>query len=480
VGRSGSATGVPGSAGPVRNLIIAMPQQFAGSLVGYPARVSFTAYCTAILVGGFLLTLPVARAPDRPPIDLVDAFFTATSACCVTGLVVRSTLHDFSPFGQGVILLLMQLGGLGIMTITTLVAFQLGGPTSMRQRAVLSETLGIRPGGELRWVAVAVAVTVLVAEALGFLLLTVATWGTAEPTVVVWRAGFHAVSAFCNAGFALSDTSFMADAGNLPVNAILCGLVIIGGLGFPVIFDVGSRLWNREPLWERLSTHSKLMFLGTGGLLVFGAVSFWLLEWEQSLAGQPLGTRILMGLFHSTTCRTAGFNTVDYASLADATLFLSIILMAIGAGPCSTAGGFKVSTFMTLLVRGWTSFRGREHANFFKRTIPPQAVERAAVTALLFAVLAIAALVAILVVEHRHGITDRPRWFLDCFFETISALGTVGLSTGITPLLSNPGKLTLVVLMLLGRLGPITVALALSYEQRPRQTTYLEEGPLFG
>jgi trk system potassium uptake protein TrkH len=248
-----------------------------------------------------------------------------------------------------------------------------------------------------------------------------------------------------------------------------------------VIFDIYSRLKAREPLWVRLSTHSKLMLVGTAGLLLYGMTTFWLLEWnEPTLADEPLLSKLLMGLFHSTTCRTAGFNTVNYGSLADATLFLTIILMAVGAGPCSTGGGFKVSTFMTLLVRGWSSFRGCEHANFFRRTIPPSAVERAAVTALLFAVLGIAALVALLVVEHSADVSERPRWFLESLFECISALGTVGLSTGITPLLSNPGKIILVGLMLLGRLGPISVALALSWEKRPYQTEYLEEGPLVG
>lgn len=457
-----------------------MPQQLAGSLVSYPAKISFYAYCSVILIGSLLLLLPASRAAGRPPLSPVDALFTATSACCVTGLAVRSTPHDFSFFGQSVILLLMQLGGLGIMTITTLVAFQLGGATSMRQRAVLAESLGISGGANLKWVTGAVTLVVLAAESIGFLLLCASTWGTAPAARVIWLSAFHSVSAFCNAGFALSDESFMSAAGNLPVNLVLCGLVIVGGLGFPVIFDIFSRLRRRELLWVRLSTHSKLMLVGTAGLLLYGMATFWLLEWNGALAGRPLVTRLLMGLFHSTTCRTAGFNTVDYASLADATLFLTIILMAIGAGPCSTAGGFKVSTFMTLLVRGWSSFRGYERANFFRRTLPPSAVERAAVTALLFAVLGIAALIAILVVENGASVSDRPRWFLESLFECISALGTVGLSTGITPLLSDPGKLILVMLMLLGRLGPISVALALSWEKRPYQTQYLEEGPLVG
>jgi trk system potassium uptake protein TrkH len=187
-----------------------------------------------------------------------------------------------------------------------------------------------------------------------------------------------------------------------------------------------------------------------------------------------------MGVFHSTTCRTAGFNTIDYGTLASSTLFLTIILMAIGAGPCSTAGGFKVSTLMTLLVSSWSSFRGLPRANIFRRTIPASAIRRAAATALLFGAVATVALVALLVVESRNPTSDRPRWFLESLFECISALGTVGLSTGITPLLSDPGKIVLIVLMFVGRLGPISAAMALSRQRTPYQPEYPEEEPLVG
>lgn len=454
--------------------------QFTGSLVGYPARVSFAAYALTILLGGLVLTLPACRQPGRPPVSLVDGVFTATSACCVTGLTVRSTVNDFSPLGQAVILLLIQLGGLGIMTITTLVAFQAGGQATLRQRAVIADTLGIKSGRDLRWVTFGVLATVVIAEAVGFAALLWATWGAGPARAVIWAALFHSISAFCNAGFALHDANLIPAAGNVPVNLTICGLIIVGGLGFPVIFDMLSRLRRREAFWERLHTQSKMMLIGTAGLLAFGAVTFWLLEWEDAIRGEPLVTKLLMGFFHSTTCRTAGFNTVDYAALSSATLFLAIILMAIGAGPCSTAGGFKVSTFMTLAVSAWSSFRGRRHANFFRRTIPHAAVERAAATSLLFAAIAIAALVTLLVVETNGSAAARPRWFLEALFECISALGTVGLSTGITPGLSDPGKLVLVLLMLVGRLGPITAAVALSRQQRTYQPEYPEEEPLVG
>jgi trk system potassium uptake protein TrkH len=456
-----------------------MPQ-FTGSLVSYPARVSFAAYVLTILLGGFALTLPACRQPDRPAVSFVDGVFTATSACCVTGLTVRSTLNDFSPLGQGLILLLIQLGGLGIMTITTLITFGAGGQATLRQRAVIADTLGVKSGRDLRWVTWALLATVLLAEAIGCIGLCWSNWGTAPVRDVLWTSLFHSVSAFCNAGFALHDQNLMPQAGSVPINLVICGLIIVGGIGFPVIFDVVSRLRAREPFWQRLHTQSKMMLIGTAALLAFGAAAFWVFEWEGALVGRPLAERLLMGLFHSTTCRTAGFNTVDYAALTSETLFLAIILMAIGAGPCSTGGGFKVSTFMTLAINSWSSFRGLKHANFFRRTIPHAAVERAAATSLLFAAVAIAALVALLVAESRGSLADRPRWFLEALFECISALGTVGLSTGITPSLTDPGKLVLVALMLVGRLGPITAAVALSRERRPYQPEYPQEEPLIG
>ena len=421
-----------------------MPQ-FTGSLVRYPARVSFAAYVVAVLLGGFLLTLPACRQPGRPPVSFVDGAFTATSACCVTGLTVRSTLNDFSFLGQALILALIQLGGLGIMTITTLVSFHIGGQATLHQRAVIAETLGIRSGRDLRWVTLGVLVTVLSAELVGFLLLCWADWGRGPAGSVVWRSLFHAVSAFCNAGFALHDDNLVPDAGRVSINLVICGLLI-----------------------------------GTALLLALGAVSFWMLEWGEALERETIGTRLLMGLFHSTTCRTAGFNTVRYVELSSATLFLAIVLMAIGAGPCSTAGGFKVSTFMTLVVSSWANFRGCRHANFFKRTIPAAAVQRATATALFFGAVAIVALVALLVVEARSTVATESRWFLRALFECISALGTVGLSTDLTPQLTDPGKLVLVGLMLLGRLGPITAAVALARERRTYLPRYPEEEPLIG
>ena len=366
------------------------------------------------------------------------------------------------------------------MTITTLAAFQIGGQATLRQRAVVADTLGIKGGSDLRSVALAVFLVVAAAEFLGFVLLAWATWGSGLPGEVLWWSAFHSVSAFCNGGFALADDSLIPFAGSLPINAIIAILVVVGGIGFPVILDVAGRLRQPGNFWQRLTIHSKLMLLGTAVLLVVGAVSFWALEWEGTLADEPLKTRILTGLFHSVTCRTAGFNTVDYASLASPTLFLAIILMAIGAGPGSTGGGFKVSTLMTLVVSSWSSFRGLPRANFGRRTIPSTAIRRATATALLFGAVVVVAMVALLTVEARNATAGRPRWFLEALFECISALGTVGLSTGITSSLTDPGKIVLMTLMLLGRLGPLTAAVALGRQRTPYQPEYLEEEPLVG
>jgi len=457
-----------------------MAQLTTGTLTSYPARVSFAAYVLTILIGGFLLTLPVARQPDRPPVSLVDGLFTATSACCVTGLAVRSTPHDFSFFGQGVILVLIQVGGLGIMTIATLAAFQIGGQASLRQQAVVAETLGIKAGKNLRSVAIAVFLVVACAELIGFVLLVWATWGRGSPGEVLWWSAFHSVSAFCNAGFSLADDSLVGFVANVPVNAVIASLIVVGGIGFPVILDIASRGRQGHNVWQRLSVHSKLMLVGTALLVAVGAISFWVFERDGVLADEPLATRILAGLFHSVTCRTAGFNTVDYALLANPTLFIAIILMAIGAGPASTGGGFKVSTFMTLLVSSWASFRGLPRANFCRRTISSSAIRRATATTLLFGAVAMVALVALLSVESGGDAAERPRWFLEALFECTSALGTVGLSTGITPVLTDAGKIVLMGLMFLGRLGPLTAAVALSRQRTPYQPEYLEEEPLVG
>ena len=323
--------------------------RLTGSLVKYPARVSLVWYLALTAIGALILVHPACHRSTVQSISLLDAAFTATSATCVTGLAVRSTEHDFSLVGQVVILVLIQLGGIGIMTVTTFLMFQLGGRQNMRRRLVLSETLGADDHTDLRWILRNVILVTVGFEGAGTVLLGIRNLADYEPTVAVWHALFHSVSAFCNAGFALHDDSLTRYQGDLLVNFTVSTLIVAGGIGFPVMLDLW-RNWHGpwSARWSRLCLHSKLMLLGTAPLLILGTASFLILEWDGVLQEMPHWKRPLVALFHSVSCRTAGFNTVDVASLTNAMLFISILLMAIGAGPCSTAGGLKVSTISVL------------------------------------------------------------------------------------------------------------------------------------
>lgn len=458
-----------------------MPQ-FTGSLVKYPARASLVWYLVLASLGTLVLWQPLCRAAGREPISFLDAAFTSTSATCVTGLVVRSTPHDFSLVGQLVILALIQLGGIGIMTVTTYIMFQMGSRADLRQMSVITETIGGRPHGQLGWVLRNVLRLTAIFEGAGFVLLAIRFLFDYPLPAALWHAAFHSVSAFCNAGFALHDNSLEQYHGDVFVNVVIMLLIIIGGLGFPVLLDIGtSRRGNGRERWDGLHLHSKLMLLGTAALLVLGTGVFLLLEWQNALSRLPLWQRPLAAMFQAVTCRTAGFNTTPIGTLTNAALFFTVLLMMIGAGPCSTGGGFKVSTVMVLACHAWSAFRGQDKINVFRRTIPHDAVRRAVATAMLFAVLATVALTALLFVEQSSVAHPQSQGkFLDALFEVISALGTVGLSTGLTPHLSTAGQVIIIVLMFAGRLGPISVFVALSLSQQRRTVSFVEEEPLIG
>jgi trk system potassium uptake protein TrkH len=453
-----------------------------GTIVTYPARASFAWYFVLIAVGAVTLMLPVCGQAAKPAISLLDAAFTATSAACVTGLAVRSTGHDFSLLGQIVILSLIQLGGIGIMTVTTLITFRLGGRANLRHRAVLAETLGVQSEPDLGWVLGSVFKLTLVIEAIGFVILAARNLMIDPPIQALWHALFHSVSAFCNAGFSLNDDSLMRYQGDPVVNLTISGLVISGGLGFPVMLDI-QRNWQGPwaMRWERLCLHSKIMLLGTCALLVFGTSAFLTLEWDGILQEFSLGKKVLVSFFHSMSCRTAGFNTVDLGSLTNASLFISILLMMIGAGPCSTAGGFKVSTFMALVLNALATLRGDKKISLFRRTVSPSVVTRATSTLLLFAVVAVLALTVLLVAE-QSNVTHRESQavFLDSMFEVFSALATVGLSTGFTSQLTDVGRCIIIILMFVGRLGPISVFVALSQDERTHKVEFPNEELLIG
>lgn len=458
--------------------------KFTGSLVAYPARVTIAWFASLIAIGAAVLSMPVSHARPEAPVSPLDALFTATSAACVTGLSVRSTVNDFSPFGQGVILGLIQLGGIGIITVTTFVMLQFGGKQSLRQKTVIAATLG-GENYDLRWVVRNVLLFALAAEGAGFavlaarnLLLNDASWAQS-----LWEALFHAVSAFCNAGFALHDDSMIGYQHDWIASLAIMGLVVLGGIGFPVVLDVWRRWTNRKvERWHSLTLHSKMMLLGTIGLLSLATAMILLLEWNHGLKELPPATKLLVSMFQAVMPRTAGFQSIDLAAFHDATLFLIVLLMMIGGGPASTAGGFKVSTMTVLVCNAWSRLLGHQRVTLFRRSLSDEIIERATATALIFSVVAVVAIVAILIFEP--ATQDN---FLSSVFEVASALGTVGLSvdTGRTSLsftsfLNPGGKVIIITLMFLGRLGPLTAFVALSRGERRKLVEYPKDDVLIG
>lgn len=456
--------------------------KFSGQLATYPARAVFVAYASLILAGTALLLLPVCRAPGAQPHSITDALFTATSATCVTGLTVRSTGSDFSLLGQAVILVLIQVGGIGIMTLTTFFTLQVTGRSDLHDRLIVSETLGAGSERNLRWVLRNILLVTAICEGAGFLVLLGRNLLEMEAGEALWSAAFHSVSAFCNAGFALADNSLSPFRDDVVLNLSIAGLIVTGGIGFPVLLDLARNRrqpWLEQPRHWKL--HTKLMLIGTTLLLLLGTLAFLALEWNNALAEMTWGQRLLTSFFQSVTVRTAGFNTVPIGTLTNASLFVLILLMTVGAGPCSAGGGLKVSTFMVLVLSSWSRFRGAEQLTLFRRTVPASLVGRATAAALIFGVIAALSLTLLLVLEH----TVQPRLemggiFLDSMFEVVSALGTVGLSTGLTGQLTERGRLLIVVVMLIGRLGPITVFVAASSGARRRQLHYPREEVLIG
>lgn len=439
-----------------------------------PAQTVIFSFLIIIALGTILLSVP--RATVGGGIPPVDALFTATSATCVTGLVVRDTGCYFTGFGQGVILTLIQIGGLGLITFTAFFALvmrrALGVRESLAVGSVMTyEALG-RVGRALRYM---LATTFLLEFTGGVLLFLATRQDFATTGEAASRSLFHSVSAFCNAGFSLFSTSFERYAGNVPVNLIMSTLIILGGLGFPVIMNVLRRRIapgagrQRAARW---STHTRIVIRMTVFLLVIGGIAFLLLEWRGTLAGLPFGQKLMRAYFESVTARTAGFNTVTTASLALPTLFLLSALMFIGGSPGSTAGGVKTVTFGLVLATIRSMFAGKKGVELFKRTIP-DAIVREALVVVAVALLVVSAGTFILLITEDRALSA-------VLFEVVSAFGTVGLSTGVTPSLSTVGKIVLMVVMLTGRIGPLTLALAVGGRREMPLYDYPEERVIIG
>ncbi|MGZ5417139.1 MAG: TrkH family potassium uptake protein [Nocardioides sp.] len=440
-------------------------------LFRHPAQVIVSAFGGAVLAGTVLLMLPVSRVgPEGAPV--LTALFTSTSAVCVTGLATVDTPTYWSGFGQAVILGLIQVGGFGIMTLASLVGLLLSRRMGLRSRltaAAETKSLGL---GDVRSVLVGVAKVSLLFETITAVLLTGRfVVGYDEPLGrALYHGVFHAVSAFNNAGFALYSDSLIGFVTDPWICLPIAVAVIFGGLGFPVLFELRRHLGQPR----RWSLHTKLTVGTSAALLAGGSLFVTASEWNNpgTLGALDTPGRLLAGFFQAVMPRTAGFNSLDYGQMRDGTLLGTDVLMFIGGGSAGTAGGIKVTTFIILFFVIYAEVRGERHVNAADRRIGERVQRQALTVALLSVGLVMSATLLLL------QLTELPT--RDVLFEAVSAFATVGLSTGITADLPSSGQAVLVVLMFVGRLGPITLVSALALREKQLRYTLPEGRPLIG
>ncbi len=412
-------------------------------------------YLAMVVSGGVLLWLPIANTGG---VSLGDALFTSTSAVTVTGLAVVDTGTAFTVFGQMVIAVLMQLGGLGLMTFAVLVLSALGIPIGMPQRLILREDLNQSTIHNLTsLVSVILRVAIFVEVAAALLLMTV-FWPAYGFWQGLWFSVFHSISAFNNAGFQLWPDGLATWVANPVINLVIPAEFIIGGIGFIVLTD----LWEKRN-WQRLTLHSKLMLTGTVVLILWAWVIFAALEWNNpgTLGGlDTLGAKILASWFQAVTPRTAGFNTLDYAQMHQSTALMTMTLMLVGGGSTSTAGGIKVTTLIVLIMATIAFFRRRKMLHAFGRSLGLDEV---------FKVMALTTISIILVLTSVFIMSiSHDGEFFDLAFEVTSAFGTVGLSRGVTAELDGVGRAVIMMVMFLGRVGPLTIGFFLATQSVPR------------
>lgn len=449
-------------------------------LIRHPARLLVLGFAAAILIGGILLALPVAG--QGPALSFVDALFMATSAVCVTGLAVVDPGSAFSGFGQAALLGLVQVGGLGITTLSMAALLLIGQQVSLAGSDAVQDSFALSHRISLGTMLRQVIFWTLVIEALGAAVLFLAESQRLPPGQALWISVFHAISAFCNAGFGLRPDNLMADRDNPAIILPISLLIIFGGLGFAVIAELARRLMRRVRGQRTVfSLHTKVALTMTGGLLAVGMAGFMLLERDNLLVNMSLGDALLTSWFASVTPRTAGFSSVDYGQVTAATLYFTVVLMMIGGCPGSTAGGVKATTLGVLLALARARYRGERGVRLFNRSVPETNLAKAGWVVALAFILIIVGAIALSALEVSGQFRPRSvEWSLGLLFEVVSALGTVGLSTGITPHLSDGGKILLMLLMFIGRLGPLTIAVAIAQQQPRPAVSYAEEQVMIG
>jgi trk system potassium uptake protein TrkH len=437
----------------------------------HPTRVIVIGYLIMISIGTLALMLPIASASGARESFLI-ALFTTVSAVCVTGLTLVDTGTHWTTFGQGIILALIQVGGFGIMTASTLLGLMINRSLRLKTRMIAQTETHTIGAGDLKSVIKLVLIVTIAIELIITVALFLSFWLTWKqtPGQALWNGFFHALSAFNNAGFSLFENNLMLFASDLGILLPIMIGVVIGGIGFPVLFDLKRSVLQRP----NLSLHSKLTLWGSAILLIFGSLLFLLFEWNNpaTFGAMSIPDKILSAVFASVSSRTAGFNTVDVGAFTHETWSIHFLLMFVGGGSAGTAGGVKVGTFFILLLLVWAEVQARPDTELFGRRITTT-VQREAITVLVLGS-AVVSVATIILLATTHFPTDQ------VIFEVISAFGTVGLSTGITADLPPMAQYTLIVLMFIGRVGTITMAAALATSSRRMPYRYPEERPIVG
>jgi len=458
-----------------------------------PTQTLIASFLVLIIAGAGALWLPRSSATEN--ISFVDALFTATSATCVTGLIVKDTGEDFSLMGKLIILTLIQLGGLGIVVFGAVIALLLGQALSLRESVAMHDLLSASTLSRIGHMIAFIFVGTIFIEAVGAISMF-GMWddvsGRVDNVHQQWFCSiFHSISAFCNAGFSLFSDSLISYNKRPQVYVVLCPLIILGGLGFSVLYDLSSittdkvkrflknrfderRHFLRETP-KRMRLQTKIVLSVSFVLIILGALTILLFE-HYAGGGSPASKPGILGaFFQSVTARTAGFNTIDVAKMSASSRLILILLMFIGGSPGSTAGGIKTVTLAVVMVTAVAALRKRGEVEIFKRSIRLVIVGRAITVTLLFVAVLFGAALALSITENANGFT-----MSEIMFEAGSALGTVGLTTGITGSLTTAGKLIIIAVMLIGRLGPLTLLAVLTFNLKPVRYNYPDEAIIVG
>lgn len=447
-----------------------LPKSRRQALLDYlytqPAQLFCLSFAGLVMAGGTALSFPASSAAAQP-LAPIDAFFTATSAVCVTGLVTIDPAVNLSRVGQVIVLALIQTGGLGIITLSSFGAMLISRRLGLRHETALGVLVDQPKASEVLRLVRFIVLSTFGIEAVGALVLCTGFMREGLPfAVAMWKGTFHAVSSFCNAGFALQSNNLVSYQSQALILVPSAVLIMAGGIGFPVLSALGRWPFQRQ----RLGLYVRLSLLMTALLVVGGTALILLLEWGNVLGGMPLGTKLLNSFYQSVTLRTAGFNSVPMEAFRPATVAVMILWMFIGGNSGGTAGGVKLTTVAVLGLHIRSLLRGRERVQAYSRTIPAAIVQRAAAVGVLFSVFVLGG--------HFLLLLTQPMAFDRLLFETVSAMGTVGLTLDVTSRLDGFGKIVVMLLMYVGRVGPLTLVLTMSDERPPRAKMPAENVPV--